>query len=274
MPRPPTSSPRRTGVALGLQAGIATSVSPSSSCSRHTCRPAPCGLRGSQQMSFPWPGEQFCYPNAAFVWIPLCRWRLLPGRCEVARSSQRPPQFESLHQETWLTLLYIMTFGTFSALAISAPHGHLYGTQLRLGGRRPALNAHRRLPTCRTWPPSSSSARSSAAGPRCSSPRSPTVLAGAILALISAGLIASIAVTIPALTLDTILRCLSATSATSSSLLAIFLLPASQRSTFSRCDELRASPGRWRHRLDRLHRGLRPSSSGFGLTIMSPTTST
>lgn len=80
-------------------------------------------LGGSQQLEI--PGKQpdeVWYQNAAFVWIPLMvigavlAWTMLKSVPVKANIKQ---QFDIFgNTDTWLmTLLYIMTFGTFSGLA-------------------------------------------------------------------------------------------------------------------------------------------------------------
>jgi NNP family nitrate/nitrite transporter-like MFS transporter len=130
--------PRRMqGTALGLQAGIGNfGVS-----LVQLLTPYLIGLSflaiigGSQQMTM--PGKQpveVWYQNAAFVWIPLMiigailAWTMLKSVPIKANIRQQFDIFNN--QDTWwMTLLYIMTFGTFSGL--SAQFGllmaNLYG---------------------------------------------------------------------------------------------------------------------------------------------------
>jgi NNP family nitrate/nitrite transporter-like MFS transporter len=81
------------------------------------------------------PSREVWYQNAAFVWIPLMVIGADPrlDDAEVgADQGQHPQQFDIFsNQDTWwMTLLYIMTFGTFSGL--SAQFGllmtNLYGS--------------------------------------------------------------------------------------------------------------------------------------------------
>jgi NNP family nitrate/nitrite transporter-like MFS transporter len=93
-------------------------------------------LGGSQQMSVPGkPIREVWYQNAAFTWIPLMllggvlAWTMLKSVPVKANIRQQFDIFRN--QDTWwMTLLYIMTFGTFSGLA--AQFGlllqNLYGT--------------------------------------------------------------------------------------------------------------------------------------------------
>ena len=90
---------------------------------------------GSQQMKFPGkPDQTVWYQNAAFVWIPLMvvgaalAWTMLKSVPIKANIRQQFDIFKN--QDTWwMTVLYIMTFGTFSGL--SAQFGllmiNLYG---------------------------------------------------------------------------------------------------------------------------------------------------
>jgi NNP family nitrate/nitrite transporter-like MFS transporter len=80
-------------------------------------------LGGSQQMTLPGkPAKEVWFQNAAFVWIPLMvigaafAWTLLKSVPVKANVRQ---QFDIFgNADTWyMTLLYIMTFGTFSGLA-------------------------------------------------------------------------------------------------------------------------------------------------------------
>ena len=92
-------------------------------------------LGGSQQMTVPGkPAKEVWFQNAAFVWIPLMvvgaafAWALLKSVPIKANVRQQFDIFNNT--DTWLmTVLYIMTFGTFSGL--SAQFGllmtNLYG---------------------------------------------------------------------------------------------------------------------------------------------------
>ncbi len=80
-------------------------------------------LGGSQQMQLPGkPAREVWYQNAAFTWIPLMilgaviAWMFLRSVPVKANIKQQFDIFRN--QDTWwMTLLYIMTFGTFSGLA-------------------------------------------------------------------------------------------------------------------------------------------------------------
>ncbi len=118
--------PRRMqGTALGLQAGIGNfGVS-----LVQLLTPYLIGfgflaiIGGSQQMTMPGkPSQQVWYQNAAFIWIPLMvigaalAWTFLKSVPIKANIRQQFDIFRN--QDTWwMTLLYIMTFGTFSGLA-------------------------------------------------------------------------------------------------------------------------------------------------------------
>jgi NNP family nitrate/nitrite transporter-like MFS transporter len=115
----------KQGTALGLQAGIGNfGVS-----LVQLLTPLLIGLSalaifgGSQQLTTPGkPAQEVWYQNAAFVWIPLMviggvlAWTMLKSVPVKANIRQ---QFDIFgNTDTWLmTLLYIMTFGTFSGLA-------------------------------------------------------------------------------------------------------------------------------------------------------------
>ncbi len=80
-------------------------------------------LGSSQQLAIPGkPPKEVWYQNAAFVWIPLMvigaalAWTMLKSVPVKANIRQQFDIFKNT--DTWLmTLLYIMTFGTFSGLA-------------------------------------------------------------------------------------------------------------------------------------------------------------
>ena len=130
--------PRRMqGTALGLQAGIGNfGVSLVQLLTPYLIGLSALALfGGSQQMTLPGKAPQeVWYQNAAFVWIPLMlvgailAWTMLKSVPIKANIRQ---QFDIFgNQDTWwMTLLYIMTFGTFSGL--SAQFGllmaNLYG---------------------------------------------------------------------------------------------------------------------------------------------------
>lgn len=77
----------------------------------------------SQVLEFPGrPDQTVWYQNASFVWIPLMligailAWTMLKSVPVKANIKQQFDIFKN--QDTWwMTLLYIMTFGTFSGLA-------------------------------------------------------------------------------------------------------------------------------------------------------------
>lgn len=130
--------PRRMqGTALGLQAGIGNfGVSIVQLLTPYLIAIGALGIfGGSQMLEMPGkPTQQVWYQNAAFVWIPLMvvgailAWTMLKSVPIKANIRQ---QFDIFgNQDTWwMTLLYIMTFGTFSGL--SAQFGllmaNLYG---------------------------------------------------------------------------------------------------------------------------------------------------
>jgi NNP family nitrate/nitrite transporter-like MFS transporter len=130
--------PRRMqGTALGLQAGIGNfGVSIVQLLTPYLIAIGALGIfGGSQMLEMPGkPTQEVWYQNAAFVWIPLMvvgailAWTMLKSVPIKANIKQ---QFDIFgNQDTWwMTLLYIMTFGTFSGL--SAQFGllmaNLYG---------------------------------------------------------------------------------------------------------------------------------------------------
>ena len=118
--------PRRMqGTALGLQAGLGNfGVSVVQLLTPYLI--AMSGLAifgGSQLLKTPGkPDKTVWYQNAAFVWIPLMvigavlAWTMLKSVPVKANIKQQFDIFAN--QDTWLmTLIYIMTFGTFSGLA-------------------------------------------------------------------------------------------------------------------------------------------------------------
>ncbi|GMA41292.1 MFS transporter [Mobilicoccus caccae] len=127
----------KQGTALGLQAGIGNlGVSLVQLLTPYfIAMGALAVFGGSQQMTM--PGQQpttVWYQNAAFVWIPLMligavlAWTTLKSVPIKANVRQQFDIFGNI--DTWyMTLLYIMTFGTFSGL--SAQFGllmaNLYG---------------------------------------------------------------------------------------------------------------------------------------------------
>ncbi len=129
---------KKQGTALGLQAGLGNlGVSIVQLSTPYLI--AISGLAifgGSQIMTSPGkPDQTVWYQNAAFVWIPLMvvgaalAWTMLKSVPVKANIKQQFDIFSN--QDTWwMTLLYIMTFGTFSGL--SAQFGllmiNLYGS--------------------------------------------------------------------------------------------------------------------------------------------------
>ncbi len=116
---------RMQGTALGLQAGIGNfGVSLVQLLTPWLIGFGMIGFMGtSQQMSVTGkPDREVWYQNAAFVWIPLVvlgaviAWTFLKSVPVKANIKQ---QFDIFgNTDTWLmTILYIMTFGTFSGLA-------------------------------------------------------------------------------------------------------------------------------------------------------------
>lgn len=116
---------RMQGTALGLQAGLGNfGVSLVQLLTPYlVAMSALAVFGGSQQLTVPGkPEKTVWFQNAAFVWIPLMvvgallAWTLLKSVPVKADIRQQFDIFRS--QDTWwMTLLYIMTFGTFSGLA-------------------------------------------------------------------------------------------------------------------------------------------------------------
>ncbi len=116
---------RLQGTALGLQAGIGNlGVSLVQLLTPYLIAFGGLALLGpSQQMQMPGAGSVTVYfQNAAFVWIPLMiiggalAWATLKSVPIQANIKQQFDIFSNV--DTWyMTLLYIMTFGTFSGLA-------------------------------------------------------------------------------------------------------------------------------------------------------------
>ena len=116
---------RKQGTALGLQAGLGNfGVSLVQLLTPYLIALSGLALfGGSQQLSLPGkPSEEVWFQNAAFVWIPLMvvgavlAWTMLRSVPIKANFRQQFDIFNNV--DTWLmTLLYIMTFGTFSGLA-------------------------------------------------------------------------------------------------------------------------------------------------------------
>jgi NNP family nitrate/nitrite transporter-like MFS transporter len=125
------------GTALGLQAGLGNfGVSLVQLLTPYLIALSALAIfGGSQVISMPGkPGQEVWYQNAAFVWIPLMvvgailAWTMLKSVPVKANIRQQFDIFSN--QDTWwMTVLYIMTFGTFSGL--SAQFGllmaNLYG---------------------------------------------------------------------------------------------------------------------------------------------------
>ncbi|MBD3782372.1 MAG: NarK/NasA family nitrate transporter [Micrococcales bacterium] len=118
--------PRRMqGTALGLQAGLGNfGVSLVQLLTPYlVALSALAVFGGSQQLAVPGkPATTVWYQNAAFVWIPLMlvgaalAWTMLRSVPVKANIRQQFDIFRT--QDTWwMTVLYIMTFGTFSGLA-------------------------------------------------------------------------------------------------------------------------------------------------------------
>ena len=118
--------PRRMqGTALGLQAGLGNfGVSLVQLLTPYlVALSALAVFGGSQELAVPGkPATTVWYQNAAFVWIPLMlvgaalAWTMLRSVPVKANIRQQFDIFRT--QDTWwMTVLYIMTFGTFSGLA-------------------------------------------------------------------------------------------------------------------------------------------------------------
>ncbi|MFQ6171532.1 MFS transporter [Oryzobacter sp. R7] len=118
--------PRRMqGTALGLQAGLGNfGVSLVQLLTPYLIALSALAVfGGSQQMAAPGkPPTTVWFQNAALVWIPLMvvgavlAWTMLRSVPVTANIRQQFDIFKT--QDTWwMTLLYIMTFGTFSGLA-------------------------------------------------------------------------------------------------------------------------------------------------------------
>ena len=209
--------PRRMqGTALGLQAGLGNfGVSLVQLLTPYLIAIGGLALfGGSQMMTVPGkPTQEVWYQNAAFVWIPLMvigailAWTMLKSVPIKANIRQQFDIFRN--QDTWwMTLLYIMTFGTFSGLAaqFGLLMANLYGSGNSAivhgtGATAQVLVAGYAVPDAAKYvflgPLVGAAARV------LFSPLTDR-MGGAIWTLISGiGLIASIAFTIPALTPDT-----------------------------------------------------------------------
>ena len=118
--------PRRMqGTALGLQAGLGNfGVSAVQLLTPYLIAMSGLAIFGGSQVlkTAGKPDKEVWFQNAAFVWIPLMivggvlAWTMLKSVPIKANIKQ---QFDSFsNQDTWwMTLIYIMTFGTFSGLA-------------------------------------------------------------------------------------------------------------------------------------------------------------
>ncbi|GAA1186035.1 nitrate/nitrite transporter [Ornithinimicrobium humiphilum] len=279
---------RKQGTALGLQAGIGNfGVS-----FVQLLTPYLIGLGalavfgGSQSMTFPGQEPQeVWYQNAAFVWIPLMvvgavlAWTMLKSVPVKANIRQ---QFDIFgNQDTWwMTLLYIMTFGTFSGL--SAQFGLLMANLYGIGNPDIVQGAGADAQMLVAGYDVPDVAAFVFLGPLVGAGArvlfSPLTdrMGGAIWTLISGlGLIGSIAITIPALTPDT-----SSAEALSGDfrhfllgMIAIFLFAGiGNASTFKQMPmifERRQAGGviGWTAAIA----AFGPFLFGVGLTIMSPT---
>jgi NNP family nitrate/nitrite transporter-like MFS transporter len=134
--------PRRMqGTALGLQAGIGNfGVSLVQLLTPWLIGFGMIGFLGaSQTLSFVGkPDQEVWYQNAAFVWIPLLlicaaiAWQFLKSVPVKANIRQQFDIFRN--QDTWwMTLIYIMTFGTFAGL--SAQFGLLMANLYGIGNK-------------------------------------------------------------------------------------------------------------------------------------------
>ena len=127
---------RLQGTALGIQAGIGNfGVSLVQLMTPWLIAFSIVGFGGAQAMKVTGkPDAQVYYQNAAFVWIPICvilaalAWTMLKSVPMKVNIRQQFDIFSNLDTHL-MTLLYIMTFGTFSGL--SAQFGllmaNLYG---------------------------------------------------------------------------------------------------------------------------------------------------
>ena len=115
----------KQGTALGLQAGLGNfGVSLVQLTTPYLIGFSGLALfGGSQMLAMPGqPSSEVWFQNAAFIWIPLMvvgglmAWTMLRSVPVKANLRQQVDIFSN--QDTWwMTLLYIMTFGTFSGLA-------------------------------------------------------------------------------------------------------------------------------------------------------------
>lgn len=206
----------KQGTALGIQAGIGNfGVSAVQLLTPYLIALSWLGFIGTSQ-SIALPGEEpeeVWYQNAAFVWIPLMviaailAWTMLKSVPIKASIRQQFDIFGNV--DTWLmTLLYIMTFGTFAGLSaqFGLLMGELYGSANSdivqgSGAGATVLVEGYSVPDV---------AKFVFLGPLVGAGArvlfSPLTdrMGGAIWTLVSGiGLVASIAITIPALTPDT-----------------------------------------------------------------------
>ncbi|WP_151525391.1 MFS transporter [Serinicoccus kebangsaanensis] len=279
---------RKQGTALGLQAGIGNfGVSLVQLLTPYLIAMGALAVFGSsQQLQIPGQqAQQVWYQNAAFVWIPLMvvgavlAWTMLKSVPVKANIRQQFDIFSN--QDTWwMTVLYIMTFGTFSGL--SAQFGLLMANLYGIGNEQIVSGSG---PDAQMLIPGYAVPDVVAfvflgpligAGARVLFSPLTDRMGGAIWTLISGlGLIASIAVTIPALTPDT-----SSAEALSADfrhfllgMLAIFLFAGiGNASTFKQMPmifERRQAGGviGWTAAIA----AFGPFLFGVGLTIMSPT---
>lgn len=281
--------PRRMqGTALGLQAGIGNfGVSIVQLLTPYLIAIGALGIfGGSQMLEMPGkPTQQVWYQNAAFVWIPLMvvgailAWTMLKSVPIKANIRQQFDIFSN--QDTWwMTLLYIMTFGTFSGL--SAQFGLLMANLYGIGNSEIVKGAGASATLLIDGYAVPDVVKYVFLGPLVGAGArvlfSPLTdrMGGAKWTLVSAlGLIASIAYTIPALTPDT-----SSAAALDSGftrflwgMLAIFLFAGiGNASTFKQMPmifERRQAGGviGWTAAIA----AFGPFLFGVGLTIMSPT---
>lgn len=282
--------PRRMqGTALGLQAGLGNfGVSVVQLTTPYLI--ALGGLAifgGSQQLQMPGkPVQTVFYQNAAFVWIPLMvvgailAWTMLKSVPITANVKQQFDIFSNI--DTWyMTLLYIMTFGTFSGL--SAQFGLLMANLYGIGNSEIVQGAGANAQLLVAGYDVPDVAKFVFLGPLVGAGArvlfSPLTdkMGGAVWTLISGiGLIASIAFTITALTPDT-----SSAAALDAGftkfmwgMLAIFLFSGiGNASTFKQMPmifEKRQAGGviGWTAAIA----AFGPFLFGVGLTIMSPQT--
>ncbi|SOC56509.1 MFS transporter [Ornithinimicrobium cerasi] len=280
---------RMQGTALGLQAGIGNfGVSLVQLLTPYLIALGALAVfGGSQQMQLPGQeAQEVWYQNAAFVWIPLMvvgailAWTMLKSVPIKANIRQQFDIFSN--QDTWwMTILYIMTFGTFSGLAaqFGLLMANLYGIGnqdiiVGAGADAQLLVAGYDVPDVAAFVFLGPLV---GAGARVAFSPLTDKMGGAIWTLISGlGLIVSIAFTIPALTPD-----LSSAEALSGDfrqflwgMLAIFLFAGiGNASTFKQMPmifERRQAGGviGWTAAIA----AFGPFLFGVGLTLMSPTT--